>query len=56
MICSLSLLLSIVANAEVSSEHPLAAGNLFLLYSLIHYLFIIYEKKKILDKKLIFIL
>lgn len=27
MICSLGLLLSIVANAEVSSEHPLASGN-----------------------------
>jgi len=27
VVCSLSLLLSIIANAEVSSEHPLASGK-----------------------------
>lgn len=35
MICSLSLLLTIVANAEVSSEHPLASGNYYSLYTII---------------------
>jgi len=41
MICSLSLLLSIVANAEVSSEHPLASGNYYNIY---YYSLFLYKK------------